>query len=219
MTTFQGFVLRIIAVLRRIVVAVGPARPVRHPAGARNLNLGLTLIVTALAVAVGLLVFPVTGVSSLQGQCVVCEHGNCEDGAGGSSCTSERSDGQHSCETEGGCECTKIVRRFWFDAQVCAPAEDEQQASLLPGLDTRIIDHGGHNITLTRVGPAHFAGAAQCGSGNEWVLLARQLPSGQLAVTSNPLVIRFQRWVHGLAFRTSDHRLDLDLRTNQEAAT
>lgn len=161
MTTFQGFVLRIIAVLRSIVLAARPARPVRHPVGTRNLNLGLTLIATALAVAVGLLVSPVTGVSSLQGQCVVCKKGNCEDGAGGSSCTSTRSGGQHSCEIEGGCECTKVERRFWFDTQVCSPIEDEQQASLLPGLDTRVIDHGGRNITLTRVGPAHFAGAAR----------------------------------------------------------
>lgn len=197
--TFQGIGLRLVAVLRRIVLEEGPTRPVCRRVGAENLNLGLTLTTTALAVVIGLLASPVTGGSSLQGQCVVCEDGNCEDGAGGSSCTSTRSDGQHTCEIEGGCECTKVVRRFWFDTQVCTPTEDEQQASL-PGLDTRIIDHGGRSLTLIRVGPAHFAGATQCGSGDDWVLLARQLPSGELAVTSNPLVIRFQRWAHDLAF-------------------
>ena len=201
MTTFQGFVLRITAVLRRIVLAVRPARPVRRCIRTRNLNLGLTLVATALAVTVGLLVSPVTGMSSLQGQCVGCnEDGHCVDGAGGSSCTSTRGGGKHRCRVTGGCECTKVEIRFWFDTQVCAPTESEQQASLMPGVDTRIIDHGGRNITLTRVGPAHFAGAAQCGSSDDWVFLAHQLPSGELAVTLNPLVIRLQRWAHGLAF-------------------
>lgn len=201
MTTFQGFVLRIIAVLRRIVLAVRPVRPVRHRVDTRNFNLGFTLIATALAVAVGLLASPVTGVSSLQGQCVVCKNGECRNGDGGAgSCTSTLSGGKKRCNTTGGCECIQVVRRFWFDTQTCAPTQSEQQASLLPGVDTRIIDHGGRNITLMRVGPAHFAGAAQCGSSDDWVFLARQLPSGELAVTSNPLVIRLQRWAHGLAF-------------------
>ena len=201
MTTFQGFVLRIIAVLRRIVLAVRPARPVRHRVGTRNFNLGFTLIATALVVAVGLLVSPVTGASSLHGQCVVCNKGECENRDGGAgSCTTTLSGGETRCYTTGGCECVKVVRRFWFDTQICAPTENEQQASLMPGADTRIIDHDGRNITLMRVGPAHFAGAAQCGSSDDWVFLARQLPSGELAVTSNPLVIRLQRWAHGLAF-------------------
>ena len=201
MTTFQGFVLRIIAVLRRIVLAVRPARPVRHRVGTRNFNLGFTLIATALAVAVGLLVSPVTGASSLQGQCVVCnEDGHCANGAGGSICTSTLVGDVHRCEVTGGCECVKVVRRFWFDTQICTATESEQQASLMPGVDTRVIDHGGRNITLMRVGSAHFAGAAQCGSSDDWVFLARQLPSGELAVTLNPLVIRLQRWAHGLAF-------------------
>lgn len=201
MTMFKGIVLRrIIAVLRRIIFAVTPARPVRHRVGAGNINFGLRLIATALAVATGLLASPATGVSSLQGQCVVCDDGNCEDGAGGSSCTSTRGDGDATCKITGGCECDKVVRPFWFDTQVCSPSEDEQQASLLPGPDTRIIDHAGSKITLTRVGPDHFAAATQCGSSKDWVFLARELPNGELAVTSNPLVIRFQRWTQRLAF-------------------
>lgn len=161
----------------------------------RVLNLAPKLAAVALAAAATLLALPAADESPLQAQSVVCEKGNCEEGGGGSSCTSEMEGGIKTCETTGGCQCTRVERSWWFDTQVCTPT----LAVSAPPADARVLDYRGSDIALRRVGPDHFAAAAQCGA-DDWTFLARELPNGEFAVTTNPLVIRLRRWAHGLAF-------------------
>ena len=157
----------------------------------------LKLTVTTLAVAAAVLVLPLADHRLLEAQCVACSTtANCEDGGGGSSCVSEMTPGQpKNCEVSGGCECTRIVRPWWFDTVVCTPT----LATAAPSVDARLIDFAGGEIMLQRVGPSHFA-ATQCGDNDDWMILARELPDGELAVTTNPMVIRLRRWTHGLGF-------------------
>lgn len=157
----------------------------------------LKLTAATLAVTAAMLAFPLANTWSLDAQCVVCsETGNCESGGGGSSCVSKMSsDEDKRCKVSGGCECTRVVRRWWFDTVACTPT----LATALPSVDARLVDYAGSEMALQRVGPSHFA-AAQCGANDDWVLLARELPDGELVVTTNPMIIRLRRWTHGLDF-------------------
>lgn len=93
----------------------------------------------------------------------------------------------------------KIVRRFWFDTEICTPdMRDVRYAEAHPDGDLRVAKQGGSTFLLHRVGPEHFA-TVRCGSSNEWAILAREFPDGKLSVTTSPLAIRFRRWAHGLA--------------------
>ena len=165
----------------------------------------LKLTAATLAVTAAMLAFPLANTWSLDAQCVVCSKTNdCEDGGGGSSCVSEMKAGQPKhCEVSGGCECTRVVRRWWFDTVVCTPT----LATALPSVDARLVDYAGSEMALQRVGPSHFA-ATQCGANDDWVLLARELPDGELVVTTNPMIIRLRRWTHGLDFsRQADSQI------------
>lgn len=134
--------------------------------------------------------------SEVGAQCFICdlEDNSCESGGGGSSCgqSFERDeDGrlQQVCKIEGGCRCVRRHRGWWFDETVCTP-------TLASSQDVRHVEEAGSVIAVRRVGERHFAALA-CGS-DRWVVLARELPNGDLSVTKNPLVIRFQRWRLGL---------------------
>ncbi len=46
-----------------------------------------------------------------------------------------------------------------------------------------------------------FFAATTCGDEkNRWAILARELPGGELKVTTNPLAIRLRRWTLGGPF-------------------
>lgn len=160
------------------------------------------LAASAFAIAVALLVLPGTGLSSLQAQCVVCNGGDdCADGRGGSTCTSRLERDKKTCTITGGCECTRVEIDFWFDRTECVPADDGpdvQGQQVSPGLDsnTRTLDLNGIAVALRRVGRWHFA-AINCNS-DDWAFLARELPDGEMAIITNPLAIRWQRWVWDL---------------------
>ena len=123
-------------------------------------------------------------------QCLVCEVAECEDGAGGGSCEEQHAGGApNTCETSGGCTCVKVHRRFWFDGQACSPTALNSTAPT----DVRFVEQGGDRVALVRVGASHFA-APECGGRDRWSLLARELPDGRLSVTTNPILIRVQKW-------------------------
>lgn len=141
----------------------------------------------ALVGAFGVLAVDANPVSA---QCLVCEVAECEEGAGGSNCEEQHAGGApNTCETSGGCTCVKVQRRFWFDGQACSPTALNSTAPT----DVRFVGQDGDQVALVRVGANHFAATA-CGARDRWSLLARELPDGRLSVTTNPIVIRVQRW-------------------------
>jgi len=142
---------------------------------------------------------------AVHAQCVSCsKEDHCERGRSGGACTSLRMGQDTDCVIHGECTCEKIVRRWWFDTEICSPSfaaapPQPMQGNGVPrNLDVRVVEHGGATLLLRRVGPRYFA-AAQCGS-DEWAVLGRELPDGTLAVTTNPLAIRLRRRAHDLDF-------------------
>ncbi len=163
----------------------GPGRPIAR--------FGL-LISVALLVGFALAAFDSV---PLYAQCVVCGgDAECEDGNGGSVCNTELvgGGGGETCEVTGGCSCTKVKRRFWFDSVECTP---DFAAATDASPDIRYYERDGSRMALHRVAGDFFA-ATVCGDEEErWAILARELPGGELKVTTNPLAIRLRRWMFG----------------------
>ncbi len=153
-------------------------------------NVGGIPTLGALIAVIGALVVLAVDAKPISAQCLICEVAECEEGAGGSNCVEQHTGGApNTCETSGGCTCVKVPRRFWFDSQACSPTALNSTAPT----DVRFWGQGGDRVALVRVGASHFA-AAECGGRDRWSLLARELPDGRLSVTTNPIVIRVQRW-------------------------
>ena len=110
--------------------------------------------------------------------------------------------GGETCEVTGGCTCTKVERRFWFDSVECTP---DFAAAPDASPDIRYYERDGSRVALRRVAGDFFA-ATVCGDeGDEeerWAILARELPGGELKVSTNPLAIRLRRWTLGGSFET-----------------
>ncbi len=157
-------------------------------------QLTMRYVLLALVAVLGAVTLPVIGTAPLSAQCHVCEQGDCADGAGGSTCDEHHSGGSQTCQVSGGCTCVKVERSFWFDGQECTPTF---ASSDLSPHDIRYTEMGGTQLALRRVGASHFA-ASTCGMSGEWAVLARELPDGELMVTTNPFMIRLGRWAFGL---------------------
>lgn len=160
--------------------------------GRRDGSLAVLVILVATAALAGVAAAPMELVA--QPECFECEKGMCKDKGGGAGSCSVENDGDHTmCATSGGCQCVKVRRRFRPDTQICTPVATAD--------GVRRVELNGSMIAVHRVGPDHYAASA-CGS-DEWVVLARELPNGELGVTTMPVLIRLRRWAFGLGAPTA----------------
>ena len=174
-------------------------------ATASRLPAAAGMFAVAAVIAIGLsAASPVLGnnTSSLSAQCFVCDVAECKDGGGGSACNTHHEGESVICTTTGGCTCIKIERWWWFDTQVCTPilaGAVEEMPGTKSSNDIRYVTLDGTDVALHRVGWHHFA-AQSCQGGSNWVILGRQLATGRINVTTNPLMIELNRRL----FRLSD---------------
>ena len=95
------------------------------------------------------------------------------------------------------CRCYKVERRWWPDTQKCVPILADNGTATSEANQVRYASLDGTRIPLHRVGPHHFA-AMSCQDADDWVVLGRESATGDLEVTTNPILIGLRRWLFQL---------------------
>lgn len=147
--------------------------------------------------------------ASLAAQCYACDKGECANGTGAARCREEHAGGTVTCITSGGCVCVKVVRNNWPDTQVCTPVEEgasEGVGMASASSDVRYVHIGEQSIALHRVTKNYLAAKSCQNPDGEWAILGRELPTGEIKLVTNPLLIRAHRWVFSLS--KQDHVAD-----------
>ncbi len=183
-------------ILRCLITLTAPLHRVAVPLS----TLAMAVVIAGALAAVGpAAVTDHTSSLSAQ-QCYDCDKGECEkNGPGGTECNTHHDpDGNVQCVPGGTrCRCYKIERRFWPDGQKCVPILADNGTATSEANDVRYASLEGIRIRLHRVGSRHFA-AMSCQDADDWVVLGRESATGEIEVTTNPVLIGLRRWVFHL---------------------